>query len=108
MSSGWAGVVAPLIPDFGSLRAQLADIVEFMRENDSGYNSPTLVSIVAMLQEIDRVRSGQSSLNLSDEVSRLEVGMQVMSIGADFGDPAEEIVAPYAFLGLLGLDVEGG
>ncbi|KAJ3294061.1 hypothetical protein HDU79_011498 [Rhizoclosmatium sp. JEL0117] len=108
MGSGWAGVVAPLIPDFGSLRAQLADIVEFMRENDSGYNSPTLVSIVAMLQEIDRVRSGQSSLNLSDEVSGLEVGMQVMSIGADFGDPAEEIVAPYAFLGLLGLDVDGG
>ncbi|ORY21762.1 hypothetical protein BCR33DRAFT_797584 [Rhizoclosmatium globosum] len=107
MNPAWWSYIPISILDYQLLRARMGQ----MEENGNGFLSPVVQCLIAILEEIDYIKyRGQQDdvTKVADDIEGLELGMQVLSIGASKGQRPEKVIEPYVFLGLLGLKVAGG
>ncbi|KAJ3019872.1 UNVERIFIED_CONTAM: hypothetical protein HDU68_010468 [Siphonaria sp. JEL0065] len=90
----------------------LAQCVKTVSMAQMGMMDPLSLCMEAMWKEMDEVkRNGRRNALTGDEVDDIIIGMHVVSLGdATAGEVENESVTaePWAFLGLLGLEVSGG
>ncbi|KAJ3075308.1 hypothetical protein HDU99_001550, partial [Rhizoclosmatium hyalinum] len=104
MNPAWWSYIPISILDYQLLRARMGQMVDYLisqrdeEENGNGFLSPVVQCLIAMLEEIDYVKyRGQQDdvTKVADDIEGLELGMQVLSIGASKGQRPEKVIEPY-------------
>ncbi|ORY52639.1 hypothetical protein BCR33DRAFT_845749 [Rhizoclosmatium globosum] len=94
MNAAWWSYIPISILDYQLFRTRMGQLVDFLisksddEENGNEFLSPVVQCLIAMLEEIDYVqyRGQQDNVtNVVDDLEGLELGMQVLSIGASKG-----------------------
>ncbi|KAJ3074109.1 hypothetical protein HDU99_001792, partial [Rhizoclosmatium hyalinum] len=104
MNPAWWSYIPISILDYQLLRTRMGQLVDFLisqsddEENGNEFLSPVVQCLIAMFEEIDYVKyRGQQDnvTNVVDDLEGLELGMQVLSIGASKGQKPENVIEPY-------------